>query len=101
MLHVLSLFLVLILSATMNSSCSNAPCKIEERGALKKEKVGEQLPMTAKKDLTKHIRIYKQDGSLQCGMGQKIDLAVMAKDLEGIQIFSSENSYMCCYIWQF
>ncbi len=71
--------------------CSNTPCKIEERPAEKVQ--GIEKTMTSDKDLTQHVRIYKPDGSLQCGQGKKTDLDVMAKELENIKIFSSENKH--------
>ena len=37
------------------------------------------------------IRVFKYDGSLQCGMGAAIPLATMAKDLGDIKTFSSVN----------
>jgi hypothetical protein len=33
--------------------------------------------------------VYKYDGSLQCGMGKAIPLEVMAKELQGITVYSS------------
>lgn len=81
------LFMTILSAVTL--SCSNGPCKIEDRMVKKTD--GDQVSMTAKKDLTTHVHIYKPDGSLQCGMGQKIDLVLMAKELENMRIFSSEN----------
>lgn len=37
------------------------------------------------------VKVYKPDGSLQCGMGKGISLSEMAKELEGFKIYSSEN----------
>ncbi len=34
------------------------------------------------------VLVYKYDGSLQCGAGKAIPLDVMAKELNGIKIFS-------------
>lgn len=47
--------------------------------------------MSVKKDLSKHVYVYKADGSLQCGQGQKIAPNEMAKELAPIQVFSSET----------
>ena len=78
------------ISATL-IHCSNTPCKIEERPAEKIQ--GIEKTMTSDKDLTQRVRIFKPDGSLQCGQGKKTDLSVMAKELQNIQIFSSENKH--------
>lgn len=40
---------------------------------------------------TDKVKVYKNDGSLQCGQGKPVELAVMAKELGDIQIFSSSN----------
>lgn len=37
------------------------------------------------------VRVYKPDGSLQCGMGKKISLEAMEKELKGIQVISRSN----------
>lgn len=37
------------------------------------------------------VKVYKSDGSLQCGMGKVIPLAEMAAQLQGIKVHSSEN----------
>lgn len=37
------------------------------------------------------VKVYKADGSLQCGMGKGIPVSEMAKELEGFKIYSSEN----------
>ncbi|OFZ31988.1 MAG: hypothetical protein A2622_12195 [Bdellovibrionales bacterium RIFCSPHIGHO2_01_FULL_40_29] len=70
-------------------ACSNIPCKIEDRPAP--QTTGDQKSMTAPKDLTSRTRVYKADGSLQCGQGKKVDLSTMQKELGDIQIFSAEN----------
>ncbi len=37
------------------------------------------------------IRVYKADGSLQCGQGKAIPLTEMEKSLKGIKTYSSIN----------
>ncbi len=37
------------------------------------------------------IKVFKYDGSLQCGMGKAIPAAEMQKELEGITVYSAEN----------
>jgi hypothetical protein len=36
-----------------------------------------------------HVKVYKADGSLQCGQGKAIPAAEMQKDLKSIQVYSS------------
>lgn len=37
------------------------------------------------------VKVYKPDGSLQCGQGKAIPVADMQKDLKGIKVYSSSN----------
>lgn len=90
MLRRLKTISLMIVSLTL-IHCTNTPCKIEERPPKKVQ--GIEKTMTSDKDLTKRTRVFKADGSLQCGQGKKTDLNVMAKELENIQIFSSENKH--------
>lgn len=73
------------------TSCSSEPCKIEERAG--KQMTGQEKPSSTVKDLSARIFVYKADGSLQCGQGQKIDLNIMKKDLNSIEVFSAENKH--------
>ncbi len=45
------------------------------------------------KDLTQRVYVYKADGSLQCGMGQRIDPSEMKKDLGTIPAYTAENKH--------
>ena len=38
-----------------------------------------------------HVKVYKADGTLQCGQGKKISISDMQKDLKDIKVYSSEN----------
>ena len=37
----------------------------------------------------RRIKVYKYDGSLQCGQGKPVSAESMAQELKGVQIFSS------------
>lgn len=37
------------------------------------------------------VKVYKPDGSLQCGQGKAIPLAEMQKELKNIRVYSSSN----------
>ncbi len=81
------------------SACSTTPCKIEERTVNSsgtqtlgsQNLIGGEKSMTAEKDLTNRVRIYKADGSQQCGTSKKIELSAMQKELGSIKVFSAEN----------
>lgn len=83
------LILSVLLSALM--ACSSHPCKIEERTDI--VMTGNEKVSSAKKDLTQRAFVYKADGSLQCGQGEKADIASMRKELGNIEVYSSENKH--------
>jgi PBP1b-binding outer membrane lipoprotein LpoB len=78
--------------ALIMASCSTTQCK--DQPVVKKEKseAVEQKTISGIDQMNK-VKIFKADGSLQCNQGVKINLDTMAKELEGIQIFSSENKH--------
>ncbi len=41
----------------------------------------------------RRIKVYKYDGTLQCGQGKAISTEAMATQLKGIQVFSSEKKH--------
>ena len=45
------------------------------------------MPSTA----VEKIKVFKYDGSLQCGMNKAISVSEMQKELKSIRIYSSEN----------
>ncbi len=80
-----------ILMALFIIGCSTTPCKIEERAVVAAE--GIERPMTADKDLTARVRVFKQDGSQQCETRKKTELSVMQKELGSITVFSAESKH--------
>ena len=84
-------FTLVLVSIFFLAGCSNHPCKIEERTDI--VMTGNEKVSTAKKDLTQRVFVYKSDGSLQCGQGEKIDINSMKKDLGPIEVFSAENKH--------
>lgn len=40
---------------------------------------------------TDRVKVFKADGSLQCGQGKAIPVAEMQKQLKGITVFSAVN----------
>ena len=81
-----------IFSTLFLYGCSTTPCKIEERSVNSSQNSkGGETSMTAEKDLTNRVQIYKADGSQQCGTSKKIELNVMQKELGSIKVFSAEN----------
>lgn len=78
--------------------CQNKPCREiqAEKMAQKNEKNpvalaadGKSVTPTTAGQLK--VKVFKPDGTLQCGMGSKIPLETMEKELKGIKVFSKTN----------
>lgn len=54
--------------------------------------VGETLK-TSPDEITgsRHVKVFRYDGSLQCGQGKALAVDAMAKELKGLEIFSKEK----------
>lgn len=63
--------------------CSSTNCRLQEAENMKKsvEKVA----------VVPSVRVYKYDGSLQCGMGKSIPLEEMKADLKNLKIISAAH----------
>ena len=84
--------LVLLSSAALMSACSTAKCRTQKDTQAK---VGAEAAVVAggadSSSSQDRVRVYKPDGSLQCGQGRAIPLNEMEKDLKGIKTYSSIN----------
>lgn len=96
--------LILFCITGTSFGCQNKPCreiqaeKMKEKNAKNPEaaalaaaaaKPTEATPTAGVGQLK--VRVFKPDGSLQCGMGSKISLETMEKDLKGIKVLSRTN----------
>ncbi len=72
---------ILMLGTSLITGCTSTHCRLKEI---------EQLQ--AKQDnKPKTVRVYRYDGTLQCGMGKRIPLEDMQKELKDIPILSSAH----------
>lgn len=62
-------------------SCSSTNCRLQDVEKMKKEREQVTTQPTAK--------VYKYDGSLQCGMGKGIPLEDAKAELKGLKILNS------------
>lgn len=99
----LSLICILFCITGFALGCQNKPCReIQAEKMAKKEaqnpaaaaatnpsSSGATTPTAGAGQLK--VRIFKPDGSLQCGMGSKIPLETMEKELKGIKVHSRTN----------
>lgn len=82
MKRLISICLLLGLGACTHGNC------ITKKGDGKT--ASKEVPMAAAAT-TERVKVYKSDGSLQCGQGKQISLAEMQKELKGIHVYSSIN----------
>lgn len=78
----LLIFLINLTACTLG----NCFLKSQPLGQEKAQKMKEAL---VESDITKKIKVYKLDGSLQCNQGEATTLAEMAKQLKDIKILKS------------
>ncbi len=98
--NVLCYALILFCITGTSFGCQNKPCreiqaeKMKEKNALNPEAAAAAKPTqttpTAGVGQLK-VRVFKPDGSLQCGMGSKISLEAMEKELKGIKVLNRTN----------
>jgi len=85
-------FLVLLsLGLVSLSACQNVPCRELKNQKREAQSQEGSAPTSIAGGPQLKVKVYKSDGSLQCGMGKKIPLETMEKELKGIQIFSKSN----------
>lgn len=73
--------------------CSTGNCRShqiakEQAGAEVQPKENKLLPDPT---VTERVRVYKANGSLQCGQGKRIDPTTMAKELKEIPVYKSST----------
>lgn len=71
-------------------ACSHGNCRTTQKSNEVPAKINSEVPVAASSTLDR-VKVYKSDGSLQCGQGKQIALAEMQKQLTGIQVYSSAN----------
>lgn len=71
------------------SACTSGNCRSQKNDAADEKLVAAVAAATTTP--ASHIKVFKYDGSLQCGMGKAISLSDMQKELTGIAVYSAEN----------
>lgn len=73
---------ILVLSVVfVVMGCSSTHCRMKEFQALESQK----------EKKVKTVKIYRYDGTLQCGMGKRISIDEMQKELKEIPVLSSAH----------
>lgn len=71
---VVSLFIFL-------AACTSTHCRQSE---LEQANLGNKM-------IVKKVKVYRYDGTLQCGMGSRISIEEMQKELKDIPVFSTAH----------
>lgn len=71
-------------------ACASGNCR-SHRTTVTDEKTVNQAVAQASSNAQARMKVFKYDGSLQCGMGKPIAISEMQKELTGITIYSAEN----------
>lgn len=61
--------------------CSSTHCRMKEFEALDSQK----------EKKIKTVKVYRYDGTLQCGMGKRVSVEEMQKDLKDVPVISSTH----------
>lgn len=80
---------LLSLMGCVTAHCKRAPIEDKAQSVVAPEQVEGTVPVIPVP--TGKVFIFKYDGSQQCGMGKKIPIATMEKQLKGIKIYSKAN----------
>lgn len=80
-----SYFFLFVIGSTVLfiSACASTNCRLQEAENMKK--ATEKVPAIST------AKVYKYDGSLQCGMGKSIAPKDMQSELSGIKVLSAIN----------
>lgn len=71
------------------ASCTHGNCRAQKMAEKHSQKP--EVTMDKAAAATERIKVYKPDGSLQCGQGKAIPVKDMEKELGGIKVYSSSN----------
>ncbi|MBL7542380.1 MAG: hypothetical protein JNL11_01120 [Bdellovibrionaceae bacterium] len=78
--------LTLVFIGCSTGNCRSQKIKSEQAGGPVTPKENKLLQDPSAAD---RVRVFKPNGSLQCGQGKSIDVATMSKDLKDIHIYKS------------
>ena len=88
--------IIVLLFAFVLQACASGHCRhlrAEEnakKSPIESKPIPEEMPMEIiKPSSADRVRVYKFDGSLQCGLGQTKSLSEMQKDLKAIFVYQS------------
>ncbi len=84
MFQLKGLFILLMSLSVM--ACQSGNCR-----SNRTESEAKSVDAQVTKSPQNRIKVYKYDGTLQCGMGKAVPSTEMQKELNGIMVYSVEN----------
>jgi hypothetical protein len=81
--------LSILFSSLLVMACATGPCP--RATAASPEKSKSQEAAVSSSSTAERVKVYKADGSLQCGQGKQIPVAEMQKQLKDIKVHSAVN----------
>lgn len=70
--------------------CASGNCRSNRETKVDEKKQGEIVNQISN-NAQARVKVFKYDGSLQCGQGKAIPVAEMQKELAGITVYSAVN----------
>tara|TARA_B110001454_G_C12723308_1_gene436515 strand:+ start:57625 stop:58023 length:399 start_codon:yes stop_codon:yes gene_type:complete len=77
---------IVALAGCSTGNCRSKQIQAEQAGPEVQPKENKLLPDPT---ITERARVFKPNGSLQCGQGKSIEPVTMAKELKDIQVYRS------------
>lgn len=84
-------FLMLLPMMAVLAACSHGNCRGQANKDAKTATPAVSEVAVTPSSSSNRVKVFKYDGSLQCGQGEKIAIATMQKELKDIKVFSSQN----------
>nr|BFD66890.1 hypothetical protein HAGR004_19120 [Bdellovibrio sp. HAGR004] len=80
-------FLLLLPFLALVTACTHGNCRVQKKATAPSQ----NEVIVEKHSTTDRVKVYKYDGSLQCGQGKAVAVADMQKDLKEIKVYSATN----------
>ena len=80
--------LILTLSAAALTACQSGNCRSNRSESEKQNKKADAQMSSGSQA---RVKVYKYDGTMQCGMGKAISISDAQKELNGMTVYSADN----------
>jgi hypothetical protein len=81
---------VTLLTFSLLLGCTSGNCRTQRTEKMDEKAINAASAQATSSPSAK-VKVFKYDGSQQCGMGKAIPVAEMQKELSGITVHSAEN----------